>query len=212
MTAPPRWSSRVCLKPPQAGTWTREFEAVWRPETGSLLNLGSGRDYRPGWTNMDRYAERADVRHDITQLPWPFEDGTFDRIWADQILEHLPPTLADGRDALLAVLGEMERVLKPGGKAMVGVPWPGSPVDHGNVTHYRTFQPYSFHFLEPESRSTLVAQGGLHLRLVHYHVIRFIRLGRWFNTSYHTRRWFGRYAQVGRKVGQVFVLEKPTGP
>jgi ubiquinone/menaquinone biosynthesis C-methylase UbiE len=49
--------------------------------------------------------------------PMPFPDATFDVIWCSEVLEHLmDPTYA---------LSEMRRVLKPGGIAMVTVPYHG---------------------------------------------------------------------------------------
>jgi SAM-dependent methyltransferase len=52
------------------------------------------------------------VQGDGTQLP--FADGTFDRVIASEVLEHIP----DDR----AALGELARVLRPGGTIAVTVP------------------------------------------------------------------------------------------
>lgn len=52
------------------------------------------------------------VRGDALRLP--FRDGTFDRIIASEVLEHLP---ADG-----AAIAELVRVLRPGGTIAVTVP------------------------------------------------------------------------------------------
>ncbi len=49
-----------------------------------------------------------------TALDLPFEDGTFDRIIAAEVLEHIP-------DDELA-MGELARVLRPGGRMAVTVP------------------------------------------------------------------------------------------
>jgi SAM-dependent methyltransferase len=49
-----------------------------------------------------------------TALDLPFEDGTFDRIIAAEVLEHIPD---DGR-----AMRELARVLRPGGRLAVTVP------------------------------------------------------------------------------------------
>jgi SAM-dependent methyltransferase len=61
-------------------------------------------------------ARSATTRGDATRLPFP--DGTFDRIIAAEVLEHIP---ADE-----ATLRELVRVLRPGGRLAVTVPtrWP----------------------------------------------------------------------------------------
>jgi SAM-dependent methyltransferase len=52
------------------------------------------------------------VRADVLSLPFP--DGTFDRVIASEVLEHVP--------ADRAAMAELVRVLKPGGLAAVTVP------------------------------------------------------------------------------------------
>jgi SAM-dependent methyltransferase len=56
------------------------------------------------------------VRADLTALPFP--DGSFDAVIASEVLEHIPE---DAR-----AIGEIARVVRPGGKVAVTVPrwWP----------------------------------------------------------------------------------------
>ena len=78
------------------------------------LNLGCGRDIRPGYVNLDSAdLPGVDVVHDLSRLPLPFEDGRFDHVLCNDVLEHLdyPP-----------VLGEIHRVLRPGGRVEVRSP------------------------------------------------------------------------------------------
>ncbi|MFZ4575583.1 MAG: class I SAM-dependent methyltransferase [Phycisphaerales bacterium] len=56
------------------------------------------------------------LSHDLTQ-PMPFPDATFDGVWCSEVLEHL--------FSPLYVLEQMSRVLKPGGVALLTVPYHG---------------------------------------------------------------------------------------
>lgn len=78
------------------------------------LNFGCGNDYKEGWTNIDLYAEKADMRFDFDKFPYPLPDNGFDYICAFQVLEHLRyPEEA---------MAELHRVLKPNGTLEITVP------------------------------------------------------------------------------------------
>lgn len=104
------------------------------------LNIGCGRKHLAGAVNLDVSADvGADVVHDLNRFPWPFEDGTFDEIYAYDVLEHvvdLPP-----------VLEEIHRIAKPGGVLCVTVPHFSSANAFTDLTHrhffgWRSFDPY----------------------------------------------------------------------
>jgi len=80
------------------------------------LNLGA-RDRRiPGFKNMDIDAHAGvDFVGDVSNLS-QFPDGSVDEIYASHILEHFE------HHRTLAVLKEWCRVLRPGGRLLVGVP------------------------------------------------------------------------------------------
>ena len=78
------------------------------------LNLGSGGTKFPGFINVDLYDPRADVKADITKLP--YGPDTVDEIISYQVLEHISPY------KLLDTLSEWNRVLKPGGKLAIEMP------------------------------------------------------------------------------------------
>lgn len=73
------------------------------------LNLGSGKDYIPGWVNVDiEKSYHVDVVADLSK-PFPFQDASVDEILASDILEHFT------KESGLNFLRECYRVLKPGG-------------------------------------------------------------------------------------------------
>lgn len=81
---------------------------------GLKLNLGSGRDYRKGYINIDKYDSTADLVADITNLP--FSDNSVAQIYSSETLEHI------SRDEIPMVLKECHRVLKMGGNLVLVVP------------------------------------------------------------------------------------------
>lgn len=63
--------------------------------------------------SVDRFNPGADVRADLTDLPFP--DGRFDVVLSSHVLEHIRD---DG-----AAIAELARVLRPGGWAAIMVPY-----------------------------------------------------------------------------------------
>ena len=103
------------------GHHSRRAPRVWQP---AQINLGSGKDYKPGWLNLD-ILERAepDLVLDLGQAQtWPqlattrfggevlLVPGSVERVFANNVLEHVPdlPTLMGNVLALLGVGGEFE--------------------------------------------------------------------------------------------------------
>jgi predicted SAM-dependent methyltransferase len=78
------------------------------------LNLGAGDDRREGYLNVDLRVETADLVADVRELP--FAAGAADELLAQDVLEHF------WRDSVPALLGEWQRVLRPGGLLRVRVP------------------------------------------------------------------------------------------
>lgn len=80
------------------------------------LNLGCGKDYRPGWVNVDTSRQvKADFYFDLRKK-FPFKDNQFEFILAQDVLEHF--TKEEG----LRFLRECWRVLKLKGKIQIRTP------------------------------------------------------------------------------------------
>lgn len=102
------------------------------------LNLGCGFNKVEGFVNVDcEPLCKPDVLHDLEKTPWPFEDNQFDFILATHCLEHLGET----RAAWFAIVGEMYRILKPGGEVHVLVPHPRHDNFLHDPTHVRVVTP-----------------------------------------------------------------------
>ena len=109
------------------------------------LNVGCGTDVRPGWVNLDvAPLPGVDVVHDLGELPLPFEDGRFDHVECQDVLEHLdyPP-----------LLGELHRVLRPGGTLSVRSPHFSSRAVYLDPTHRTAFSIDTLGFFVPNDRS-----------------------------------------------------------
>ena len=95
------------------------------------INLGSGSKLLPGYINVDFNNTDADVLHNLNKFPYAFEDNTVNEIIIDNCLEHL--------DDVVAVMEELHRMLAPGGKLTVIVPYFRSIWAHIDPTHKQFF-------------------------------------------------------------------------
>jgi len=118
--------------------------------TKILLDLGGGNEphIEDGYETVstDRHDFSKDfvgkncrfVKHDLlTKIP--FASNSVDKIWCHHVLEHLPHQLPNGDDALIFVMKEIARVLKPGCEAHIIVPWMKHPNATRHPAHYRFF-------------------------------------------------------------------------
>lgn len=101
-----------------------------------VANLGCGKDYVPGETNVDLYAEKVDVRHDLNIFPYPFLDDSFDEIHAFNVIEHLIDAIE--------VMREIHRIGADGCVVLVRVPHFRSACLYEDLTHRYGFAWKSF--------------------------------------------------------------------
>jgi SAM-dependent methyltransferase len=92
------------------------------------LNLGSAGYKKTGYVNVDwQSIVEPDVEHDLNTFPYPFQDDEFDLVEADHVLEHL--------DRPFAVMRELHRILKPGGRLIIKVPHFSRGFTHAEHAH-----------------------------------------------------------------------------
>jgi predicted SAM-dependent methyltransferase len=121
------------------------------------LDLASGQVPRPGFQGVDLFT--GDHRVDLLAFPWPWADGTVDEVVCSHFVEHIPMGFVDAdnvvhplpgigrKDLFLAFFDEVHRILKPGGKAEIVVPYLMSHRAFQDPTHRRFICEASFSYL-----------------------------------------------------------------
>lgn len=129
--------------------WSIEDKSahIWRPK---LMNLGSGKDYKLGWLNVD-ILERAlpDLVLDLgraTTLPVRaktmggghvlIEANSLDGIYANNVLEHVPD--------LPCLMTNLLNLLKEGGELELEVPYEKAMTAWQDPTHLRAMNKNSW--------------------------------------------------------------------
>lgn len=146
---------------------------------GTLLDLGAGNQpFRPWYSGLADRVVAVDVtptagldaRCFATALP--FADDSFDAVLCTSVLEHV--------ENVEQAVAEIARVLRPGGRLLVAVPFlypeHEAPYDFWRTTHQGLRSVLSRHGLEVHE---VAAQGGPFLMLAHYLIqalVQFLRL------------------------------------
>lgn len=117
-----------------------------------ILNIGCGNQLlttKAGnrIVNHDRIKHRpeVDVVWDLNLLPWPWANESFDLIVARAVLEHLKLNLVESLD-------ECWRLLRPGGRAHLKLPFWKSDAAWQDPTHRWFFTLGSFDQFDPDTK------------------------------------------------------------
>ena len=105
--------------------------------SGLTINHGLRLDPQRPWVT---------VAHDLNELPWPWEDNSFDQIIARSLFEHL-------RINLLESLDECWRILRPGGWIWLKVPYCCSERSYDDPTHYWRFGQGALDVFDPDTKA-----------------------------------------------------------
>lgn len=108
------------------------------------LNLGCGFDILEDYHNVDINGV-CDERVDLSVYPWPWSDGSFVHILANDLVEHLPA------GSLIRFMDECHRILGNDGIIEIRTPTPEAPFFYIDPTHVRPYLPETFHFFDPST-------------------------------------------------------------
>ncbi|MEP7017984.1 MAG: class I SAM-dependent methyltransferase [Actinomycetota bacterium] len=136
--------------------------------SGILLDLGAGNQpFKVWYSGLAEKCVAVDVARvaglDVLSMaaPLPFASASFDTVLCTSVLEHV-------HDAE-AVVSEIARILKPGGRLIITIPFlyptHEAPYDFWRTTHWGLRSVLTRHGLEVD---TLAAQGGPVLLVAHY--------------------------------------------
>jgi SAM-dependent methyltransferase len=105
------------------------------------LNIGCGKDKKEGYINLDKEPGVGDVQFNLDDVFFagsrlPFNDNTFEEIYASHIIEHLRMPLE--------VMQDLWRVAKPGCTLIARVPYGSSDSAWEDPTHIRPYFLQSF--------------------------------------------------------------------
>ena len=108
--------------------WQRKRHEIimdWHRAGGRVLDIGCGSsrilESVPGMVGLDVSIQKLRfmshrgclaLRGSVYDLPFP--DGAFDEVIFSQVIEHIPPKPS--------IMGEIRRVMKPGGRLIIGTP------------------------------------------------------------------------------------------
>ncbi len=105
------------------------------------LNLGCGFSKLNGFINVDIFDECSpDIKMDLEQLPWNFDDNSADEILLNHSLEHL----GKSTDTFLGIIKELYRISKPEATIQINVPHPRHDFYLNDPTHIRPITPPLF--------------------------------------------------------------------
>ncbi len=164
------------------------------------LNLGCGRDIRPGWVNVDQHdAPGVNLVHDIS-TPLPYPDDSVDEVFASHVLEHLLHWERTVKD--------IHRVLKPGGVCELVVPFGFAPAPY----HYRFFQENTIEVFVADSEWAPLENKSLEGEPL-FHMLE-SRVDRLLLFQWHIEKYLGGRPRLplGRRYQIVWRLRKLGGP
>jgi hypothetical protein len=108
------------------------------------LNVGGGKRHVPGFYNLDLVPlDGVDVIADLNEPLDELPDDCVEEISCRHVLEHV------GR--FVELLGELHRVVVPGGRIEAVVPHFSNPHGYSDPTHVRFFGLYSFFYFCDEA-------------------------------------------------------------
>lgn len=119
---------------------TKDNDNIIEPEV-TKLNMGCGFKKLDDHWNVDIESKcNPDQVLDLEVTPWPYEDNFFDKINADNVLEHL----GQNPKIFTNIIKEMYRVSKDGAEWYIEVPHHRSDLFWDDYTHVRPLSAKTF--------------------------------------------------------------------
>jgi len=139
-----------------------------RRKTRKLLDIGCGRNKIPGAVGIDKVPlPGVDVIHDLNSYPYPFDDDSFDEIYAIHVIEHL--------DSIVRAMEEIHRLVKPDGKVIIVTPHYSDYMSWNDPTHKWHLSTYSFRYFREDYESSYYSKARFETEQIHIDMARLWR-------------------------------------
>lgn len=150
------------LSPPILAQLERKPVVVMDARRPVKLDLACGQHPAPGFVGVDNYAPNA-IKVDLFKFPWPWADNSVDELRCSHFVEHLPMCFvkddgtrdhvgAPNEDMFVRFFDEAWRIMKPGAKFEVIVPYLQSVRAFQDPTHRRFLSEANFMYLQAPFR------------------------------------------------------------
>ena len=111
-----------------------------------ILDVGCGTNKYEGAIGLDNNPRtKADVIHDLGEVPYPFADNEFDLVVSSHAIEHIPD--------VMKFVEELYRITKNGGRIKLLTPHYTNPDWATDPTHRNHFNSYSFRSFIPAQQN-----------------------------------------------------------
>jgi SAM-dependent methyltransferase len=123
-----------------------DIEQLIREHGGINLDIGCGNNKQPNFVGLDiRPLDNVDIVHNLEDCPWPLPDGCVMQAIMSHVFEHINP--AGGK--VLQVMDEIWRVMKPGGRLAISMPYGWSFGYIQDPTHINPANEATFQYFDP---------------------------------------------------------------
>jgi hypothetical protein len=119
------------------------------------LNLGCGANRIPGFIGVDRFGS-PDVKHNLEEFPWPWDDNSVESIMMSHILEHLGQTT----EIYFGIIKELYRICVDNAEILIKVPHPRHIDFLGDPTHVRAIIPEGLVMLSKKFNHESIKRNG----------------------------------------------------
>lgn len=126
-----------------------------------MLDLACGQSVHPGYVGVDIWPG-ADIQHDLSVFPWPWDDSTIEQAICLHYVEHVVD--------LIGFMNELWRIMRPGGEVLIQHPYAHSNRAWQDPTHVRALNEDSWRYYNAEERKLLGVD--------HYPIVANFELGR----------------------------------